>query len=138
MLFTYDECWETNTKKIQVVKTPLFPRYLFVSIKNDFFAKSWGPIRSTRGVTSLVRFGAEPAIINEDLIEIIRFKENQYQVAIEPLYKPGQILKVLNGPFKGFESIYQGMDNQMRVIVMLEFIKKGATVSLGLDSVSLL
>ncbi len=124
-------------KKIQIQKTPLFPRYLFINLDNHFFAKSWGPIRSTKGVSTLVRFGAEPAKINEDLIEIIRFKENQYQVNVEPIYKPGQILKILNGPFKGFDSIYQEMDDQMRVIVLFEFMKKSTTIPLELDKVSL-
>ncbi len=124
-------------KKIQIQKTPLFPRYLFINLDDDFFAKSWGPIRSTRGVSTLVRFGAEPAKINEDLIEVIKFKENQHQVHIEPLYKPGQILKILNGPFKDFEAIYQGMNDQMRVIVLLEFMNKSTTASLELDRVSL-
>ncbi len=123
--------------KIQIVKIPLFPRYLFINLDNDFFAKSWGPIRSTKGVRTLVRFGAEPAKINGDLIEIIKFKEDQYRVNVEPLYKPGQILKILNGPFNGFESIYQGMDDQMRVLVLFEFMKKSTTVSLELDKVSL-
>ncbi len=124
-------------KKIQIQKTPLFPRYLFINLDNDFFSKSWGPIRSTKGVSTLVRFGAEPAKINENLIEIIRFKENQYQFNVAPLYKPGQILRILDGPFKGFESIYQGMDDQMRVIVLFEFMKKNTTAFLELDRVSL-
>ncbi len=125
-------------KKIQIQKTPLFPRYLFINLDNDFFAKSWVPIRSTKGVSTLVRFGAEPAKISEDLIEIIRFKENRHQANIEPLFKQGEILKILNGPFKGFESIYQGMDDQMRVIVLFEFMNKSTTISIELDSVSLL
>jgi len=125
-------------KNIQIKKTPLFPRYLFINLDTDFFAKSWRPIRSTKGVSTLVRFGAEPAKINDSLIEIIRFKETQYEVNVEPLYKPGQILKILNGPFKGFESIYQGMDDQMRVIVLFEFMTKSTTLSLDLDRVRLI
>jgi len=124
-------------KEIQVQKTPLFPRYLFINLENDYFAKSWGPIRSTKGVSSLVRFGVEPAKIHDDLIGVIKFTENQYEAKIEPLYKPGQILRILNGPFKGFESIYKGMDGQMRVIVLFEFMQKSSTVTLSLDKVSL-
>ena len=125
-------------KKIQIQKTPLFPRYFFINLDANFFAKSWGPIRYTKGVSTLVRFGTEPAKINENLIEIIKFKESQYQLNVETLYKPGQILKILNGPFKGFESVYQGMDPQMRVIVLFEFMNKSTTISLELDRVSLM
>lgn len=125
-------------KEIQVQKTPLFPRYLFINLENDFFAKSWVPIRSTKGVSTLVRFGAEPAKIHGDLIDVIKFREKQYEANIEPLYKPGQILRILNGPFKGFDCIYKGMNGQMRVIVLFEFMQKSATATLELDKVSLI
>ncbi len=124
-------------KKIQVQKTPLFPRYLFINLESDFFTKSWGPVRSTRGVSALVRFGMEPAKINDDLIGVIKLMEKQYVANIEPLYKPGQILKILNGPFKDIESIYKGMDGKGRVIVLFEFMQKNITVSLELGKVSL-
>jgi transcriptional antiterminator RfaH len=123
--------------EIQVLKTPLFPRYLFINLEYDFFAKSWGPIRSTKGVSTLVRFGIEPAKIHDDLIGVIKFTENQYEANVEPLYKPGQILRILSGPFKGFESIYKGMDAQMRVVVLFEFMQKSTTITFELDKVSL-
>ncbi len=36
---------------------PLFPRYLFIRLDTGDSAKSWSPIRSTRGVSKLVGFG---------------------------------------------------------------------------------
>ena len=43
----------------------LFPRYLFVSLDPE--THDWAPIRSTVGVSSLVRFGDEPARVPPDL-----------------------------------------------------------------------
>src|SRR4051812_8030711 len=36
---------------------PLFPRYLFIRLGEGGSARSWMPIRSTRGVSRLVSFG---------------------------------------------------------------------------------
>lgn len=125
-------------KQVKTIKTPLFPRYLFVKLGKDFFAKSWGPVRSTRGVSCLVKFGIEPAKINDQLIEILKTKERQYSSNVKSLFERGQTLKILNGPFKDFESIYQGMNGEMRVIVLLEFMKKHIAIALDLEEVKLM
>ena len=43
----------------QKVQSAMFPRYLFV--KPAYAEHAISPIRSTRGVSQLVRFGKEPA-----------------------------------------------------------------------------
>ena len=48
------------------VEEPLFPRYLFVWATDE---QSWAPVRSTVGVTSLVRFGGQVAEVPLKLIE---------------------------------------------------------------------
>ena len=124
--------------KIERQKVPLFPRYLFINLELDFSSKGWAPIRSTKGVTQLVRFGVEPAKVDAGLINLIRARELQDDSNIEPLFRSGESLKVLCGPFAGFESIYQGMDPQMRVIVLLEFMNKNLEIRLQPDQVRVL
>lgn len=124
--------------KIEVKKSPLFPRYLFVKLDDDFASKSWAPIRSTKGVSNLVKFGEALAKVHDDLVDLIRAREFQEKYQIEPLYKNGQTLKILKGPFAGFESIYQGMDDEMRIIVLLEFMRKPVITHLGLNQVGVL
>ena len=48
---------------------PLFPRYLFLNAVAD--QQSLGPVRSTRGVATLVRFGTKLARLPETVIERI-------------------------------------------------------------------
>ena len=45
-------------RKAEVVSEPMFARYLFVRLSTSDNAPSWAPIRSTLGVSQLVRFGA--------------------------------------------------------------------------------
>ncbi len=124
--------------KIEVRRLPLFPRYLFINLDNDFASKSWAPIRSTKGVSNLVKFGETLAKIHDGLVDIIRVREFQEESQVEPIYKKGQNLKILEGPFAGFESIYQGADAEMRIIVLLEFMRKPVIAHLNLKNVSAL
>lgn len=121
--------------KVEVKKSPLFPRYLFINLGSDFVSKSWVPIRSTKGVSNLIKFGDTLARIDEELLDVIRRKERQEESKIEPLFKKGQSLNILQGPFVGFESIYQGMDAEMRIIVLLDFMRKPVTAHLDIRHV---
>ena len=121
--------------KIVVQKVPLFPRYLFIELDLDFSSKGWGSIRSTRGVSQLIKFGSTPAKVSDELINLMCARESESDSKVKPLYKSGQSIKILSGPFLGFESIYQGMDSQMRVIVLLEFMNKSFQAKLKLNQV---
>jgi transcriptional antiterminator RfaH len=124
-------------KELEIKKIPLFPRYLFVKLDLNFESKSWAPIRSTRGVSNLVRFGQTPAKIHDELVQHIYSRENISESDLQPLYQRGQSLKIINGPFSGFDSIYQGMNSEMRVIVLLEFMRKSLLIKLELDQLKL-
>jgi transcriptional antiterminator RfaH len=122
-------------KQIEVQKVPLFPRYLFINLDIDFESKSWTPIRSTRGVSNLVRFGEAPAKIHDVLVQNIYSREHQSETYVQPLFRTGEILKIVNGPFAGFESIYQGMAAEKRVMILLEFMRKPLLITLELDQI---
>lgn len=122
-------------KQIQVQKAPLFPRYLFINF--DFESKSWTPIQSTRGVSHLVKFGQSPARIHDELVQHIYSRERLTESKIQLLYKKGQTLKIVKGPFAGFDSLYQGMDGEMRVMVLLDFMRKPLSIKLQLDQIKL-
>jgi transcriptional antiterminator RfaH len=124
-------------KEIEIKKVPLFPRYLFINLDLNFESKSWAPIRSTRGVSNLVRFGQKPAKIHDQLVRHIYSREHLSESKVKPLYQQGQSLKVTNGPFSGFDSIYQSMDSEMRILVLLEFMRKPLLIKLELDQIKL-
>jgi transcriptional antiterminator RfaH len=50
--------------QLRVVREALFPRYLFIRLETGIDAQSWGPIRSTLGVSRLVTFGQTPAKVD--------------------------------------------------------------------------
>ena len=116
---------------IRLSDEPLFPRYLFIRLGQGGSAKSWSPIRSTKGVSRLVSFGAEPAKVDDGLVELLQARGAA--VAEQPvrLFSPGQRVQVAAGPFAGIEGIYQMAEGERRVIVLIELLSKTVPVKLA-------
>lgn len=113
---------------LTVVDEPLFPRYLFIRLSKDGSAKSWTPVRSTKGVSRLVNFGMEPAKLDDRLIELLRMQETLTQSKPERLFKRGEQVLLTEAPFNGIEGIYQIADGQHRAMVLIEFLSRPITV----------
>ena len=115
---------------LQVVQEPLFSRYLFIRLDADLGSQSWAPIRSTIGVSRLVTFGQNPATIDDDLVSIIRAQTDTNEVLLRH-FEPGQTVVVTEGPFTGFEAIYQMADSESRVFVLLNILSKSVNMSVA-------
>lgn len=113
---------------LKIADEPLFPRYLFIRLGHGASAKSWAPIRSTKGVSRLVSFGAEPALIADSLIEALRAQEICTRASVEPLFKQGERVRFLDGPFAGIEGVYQIPNGEQRVMVLIEIMSKQTTI----------
>lgn len=121
--------------KVVVVEEALFPRYLFIQLSTDNSAPSWGPIRSTTGVSRLVTFGHTPAKIPDEVVSAIQ-RETASRVIAHPHFEPGESLRVTHGPFSGLEAIFQTMDAEGRVLLLLEILSKPVKLSLSPAEVS--
>ncbi|MDR2015535.1 MAG: transcription/translation regulatory transformer protein RfaH [Azoarcus sp.] len=122
-------------RKLAVVDVPLFSRYLFIRLGQGEKDKSWGPIRSTVGVSQLVRFGERLAHADESLIEMLKAREDAFYSAPERIFNPGDTVQISEGPFSGLDAVYQMPDGEQRALVLIEFLSK--PVSLKLDLANL-
>lgn len=117
---------ETRRRAGQRVKViaPLFPRYLFIHLDEEF--DNWGPIRSTLGVVSLVRFGQLPARVPDELLDLLRRREDAEGLqAIDPQpLKAGMRVRVASGSLAGYEGIFLAKTGRERVIVLLDILGK--------------
>jgi len=105
-----------------MVVEPLFPRYLFIHL--DTHTDNWGPIRSTLGVASLVRFGREPARIPDELVVFLRTREGEAGLHewAEQSYRAGDRVRVAEGAFRGYEGILLARNSRERVVVLLDIL----------------
>ena len=120
--------------QLRVVREALFPRYLFIRLDTGIDARSWGPIRSTLGVSRLVTFGQTPAKVDEDLIAQLRLKTDTTEVQLRH-FAPGEQVVVTDGPFAGVEAIYLMADGEGRVMVLLNILSKQVKMSVSPASI---
>jgi transcriptional antiterminator RfaH len=114
-----------------LVEEALFPRYLFVQL-DEAGSQSWAPIRSTVGVSQLVKFGHRFAEVSQDLVQ--RVQEHAKTNKIEEQFKSGDLVRITEGPFRGFDAIFKTYDGEKRAVLLLNLLTKmtEAPFSLGL------
>lgn len=108
--------------KAQMVQEAMFPRYLFVRLDSSAQGRSWSPTRSALGVRNLVPFGGKPAMVAHELIDWLRDCERNFDPL--HLFNPGDTVSITEGPFKGLEALYQGVDGEHRALILPEILSK--------------
>ncbi len=107
---------------------PLFPGYLYILL--DLVHQDASPIRSTRGALGLVRFGGGPARVPEGLVEQIMSATATTEGVVrqEHLFKPGDRVEILSGPFAGLPASILAETGKERVQLLLELLGRSNRV----------
>ena len=115
--------------KLKVVEESLFGRYLFVRTDAGT-GKGLGPVRSTVGVSGLVMFNGQPQVVPDAIIEAIqaRLAVNESQ----KLFESGEKVRIIDGPFQGWEAIYQTESADQRAMVLLDMLGKSNSLKFEL------
>lgn len=124
-------CEKVRRGLVKRVQEPLFPRYLFIRLDKGLLARSWAPVRSTTGVSNMVVFGLEAALVDDAIVEAIQMAERANENAVQPVFDPGERLLIRSGPFAGIEGIYQMPEGDSRVIVLIQMLHKPVKISLA-------
>jgi transcriptional antiterminator RfaH len=112
------------------VTEPLFPRYLFVGL--NVGEQSLAPIRSTRGVACVLRFGDHYAEVPATLLDTLRQRANPeglHTLNTAPFH-PGARVRIVAGPFEGLEAVFDKESGPDRARVLLEVL--GSTTAMTL------
>jgi transcriptional antiterminator RfaH len=135
------ECYlpEIKRKKLSrgsigVTQEPLFPRYLFIRLDDTHTGKSWGPIRSTLGVSKLVSFGGNPTKAPQELIDALKQHAEKINMTPQSIYQQGERLLITSGPFVGIEGIFQLDDGESRAMLLIDILSKTTQIKVPLSS----
>jgi len=112
----------------------LFPRYIFIRV--DPLQRSTATVRSTRGVVGMVRFGGQPAVVPDKIMDALRQREDADSGMHQdnrPLFNAGETVKLVDGPLAGMEGVFTEQDGDKRVIVLLELLGKVNKVTVNSD-----
>jgi transcriptional antiterminator RfaH len=109
----------------------MFPRYLFIHLDSEY--DNWMPIRSTLGVTQLVRFGMLPAQVPTNLIAALHANETEQGIQNRPLpqMQPGDTVEIIEGPMTGLRGTFERLVSNERVALLLDIVGKHSRVTLS-------
>ena len=126
-----------HARRVDVVAAPLFPRYLFVEI--NMAVQRWRSIYSTVGVTRLVCNGDYPAPVPEQVVDVLKSRENTsgfIQLDHRPKFKTGDKIRILEGAFYDCLGIYDGMPDRDRVGILLDLLGRKVRVVLDAEVIA--
>lgn len=116
-----------TTRRLRI--EPLFPRYLFLNAVPD--QQSLGPVRSTRGVNTLVRFGMKLVPVPESIIEALNARRDRATglIRLDPVpAQPGDRVRVFDGPLAGAEGLFQAQTGEQRALLLMELMGRQTAV----------
>jgi transcriptional antiterminator RfaH len=114
---------------------PMFPRYMFFRPANE--RQSISPAHSTRGVSSIVRFGVQFALIQSAVIDAIRQQEslrNALDLSMASTLRPGTRVRVTAQAFEGLEGLIHAVSAQ-RIVVLMEILGRQARLKVSPDAI---
>ena len=111
------------------VEFPLFPSYLFakIEIKNSIF------VLQTHGVGSLVKFGEDIAIVQDEVIKAIKLAiDGGYKLTPAEYFIAGNEVEVIAGPMSGVKGIVVQLKGKDRLVIKIDAIQQA--LSIDIDS----
>ncbi len=118
---------------------PLFPRYLFINA--DISEQSLAPVRSTLGVSGLVRFGNVLRPLPDAVVHYLQQAEAaQGAVPGEESwpFRAGDKVAVLEGPFAGLTAVFEGAEPEARAMILIQLLGRQNAVEVSINALNAL
>jgi len=120
---------EVRDGKRRTVERHVFPGYVLVNMILE--EDSWFVVRNTPGVTGFVGMGDDPTPLRpEEVASILRRMENEAPT-FKVTYKPGDRVRIVDGPFNDFRGIVDEIFmDRSKIRVMVNFFGRDTPVEL--------
>ena len=115
--------------KRRIVEKKIFQGYVLVEMKPS--DATWYIIRNTPGVTGFVGTGTQPTPVSKKEIEKIKKRMGVDDPKFTVNYSAGEVVSVIDGPFKGFEGTISEIDtNKGKLKVLVSMFGRETAVEL--------
>ena len=108
---------EIKNGKRKVVEKRIFQGYVLVNMKMSDDA--WYVVRNTPNVTGFVGSGNTPTPVSEDEMDKIRKRMGVKDPSHKLDFAVGEVVNIIDGPFKGFDGAINEIDEQKGKIKVL-------------------
>ena len=111
-----------SQKQVKLRTTPLFPRYVF-ALANEVAHQQVHRIRSTFGVSQLIKVGESPSTLNATLMRTIMAMEASHLQETHRYFKADDEVLITDGLYQGLEGVYQMDQGLERAVVLLNLLQ---------------
>ncbi len=120
---------EIKNGKRKVVEKKIFQGYALVEMK--LTDETWYIIRNTPGVTGFVGTGTTPTPVSDSEITKIKRRMGVEDPKHNIDFNLGEVISIIDGPFKGFDGAISEIDNQKgKVKVLVSMFGRDTSVEL--------
>ena len=120
---------EVKNGKRKIVEKKMFQGYVFVEMK--LTEDSWYVVRNTPGVTGFVGSTTIPSPVSEMEMKKILKRMGAEDARHEIAYSLGEVVNVIDGPFKGFDGTIDEIDNEKgKIKVLISMFGRETSVQL--------
>ena len=109
-------------RQVRIRSVPLFPRYVFV-LANGMAQQQMHRIRSTVGVSQLIKIGEAPCTMDATVMQNIMVMEASHLQNTERYFKADDAVLITDGLYQGLEAVYQMDDGMARAVVLLNLLQ---------------
>ncbi len=120
---------EIRDGKRRTVERCLYPGYIMVQL--HLTDDSWYVVRNTPGVTGFVGMGNTPTPLRSEAVQGILRRMEAAAPQVRATFKPGQKVRIIEGPFADFIGVVDDIDEQRtKVRVLVSFFGRETPVEL--------
>lgn len=113
---------QTRLHRANSSLVPLFPQYVFArfNLSAHYFDICYMP-----GVAGFVCAGREPLAVSEAIVDSVRSRCTNEILELRPRsFRPGEQVRVIEGPFSDFEAIFESyLSGARRVAILIETLE---------------
>lgn len=120
---------EIKNGKRKVVDRKIFQGYVLIEM--SLSDETWYIVRNTPGVTGFIGNGTQPTPVSDKEIAKIKKRMGVEDPKYSVNYELGEIVSIIDGPFKGFEGAVSEIDTQKgKLKVMVSMFGRETPVEL--------
>ena len=109
-----------HARKLLTRTAAYFPCYLFIRL--DLARDRWRSINGTFGVSYIVARGDRPTPVPDGVVENVMAAGGELGLLAPPMAIPGQVVRMVSGPFSDQIGIVQRLDGPGRVRLLLDLM----------------
>ena len=101
------------------------------------FRSPWRQVNSTRGVARLVRLGAEPSVVPNEIVEALMARCDAQSILRQTnetqssQLHAGNQAQVIQGPFSGFIATISDIEPNNRINILIEIMGQKTKVAIN-------